>query len=249
MNNTTPTLDDGTVIPNYKSINIWVSVMCAVPSKDVDEDEAPLEGIRKMNLMIKSLINKIPLVKLGLWNPAAVSKNIFLKELPEDVDVVEKYAFDFNRFLSPGKNVYCRLNLYYNLKKISISEIESVIAGFKKPRVQHMSLSHSDAISPIQMGTFTGSVKAMAESPDFTKSFQKFFKLKISDCGGPILNRNSRGQKIQKNGCCIMNWINPTSMMIKTMQSFPTSVKIHPWSTAIFWNSYERSSYIHSVSG
>ena len=41
-----------------------------------------------------------------------------------------------------------------------------------------MSLSHSDAISPIQMGTFTGSVKAMAESPDFTKSFQKFFKLK-----------------------------------------------------------------------
>ena len=40
-----------------------------------------------------------------------------------------------------------------------------------------MSLAHSDVISPCQMGFFTGSVKAMAESPDFLDSFKTFFKL------------------------------------------------------------------------
>ena len=152
--------------------------MCAIPSKYVEEEEAPFEGIRKMNRMIRSLTNKIPSVKLGLWNPASGSTNTFLKELPEDVDVVEKHAYNFNRFISPGKNLYCRLNLFYNLTRTSVSEIESIIVGFKKPRVQFMSLAHSDAISPCQMGFFTGSVKAMAESSDFSDSFKKFFKLK-----------------------------------------------------------------------
>ena len=172
--------DDDTVIHGLnksKYSNIRVSVMCAIPSKDVEEDEAPFEGIRKMNRMVKSLINKIPSVKLAVWNPASGSSNTFLKELPEDVDVVEKYAHDFNRFISPGKNLYCRLNLFFNPNKTSISEIDSVIAGFRKPRVQFMSLAHSDAISPCQMGFFTGSVKAMAESSDFSNSFKKFFKL------------------------------------------------------------------------
>ena len=51
-------------------------------------------------------------------------------------------------------------------RKKSLSEIENVIAGFNKPRVQYMSISHSDSLSPIEMGTFTGSVKAMSTSPD-----------------------------------------------------------------------------------
>ena len=41
-----------------------------------------------------------------------------------------------------------------------------------------MSPAHSDALSPIQMGSLTGSVKAMAESKDFRDSFKKLFKLK-----------------------------------------------------------------------
>ena len=152
--------------------------MCAVPVKDVNEDEAPLVAIRKMNGVLKSLINKIPLVKIGLWNPDSSSKNTYLKELPENIDVVEKYVFDYNRFLSPGKNIYCRIKLVYNPNKTSSSEIESVISNFRKPRVQHMILSHSDALSPVQMGTLTGSVRAMSESPDFKNSFKEYFKLK-----------------------------------------------------------------------
>ena len=41
-----------------------------------------------------------------------------------------------------------------------------------------MSIAHSDATSLVQMGSFTGSVKAMCESPDFLHSFKKFFELK-----------------------------------------------------------------------
>ena len=33
--------------------------MCAIPNKDIDEDETPLEAIRKMNRMAKILINVV----------------------------------------------------------------------------------------------------------------------------------------------------------------------------------------------
>ena len=74
--------------------------------------------------------------------------------------------------------MYCRINIFYNASKASISEIEGVISGFKKPRVQFLQLAHSDSPSPIQMGSITGSVKAMAISPDFIQTFKKMFKLK-----------------------------------------------------------------------
>ena len=87
----TTILDDDTVIPSKsKCENVRVSVMCAIPAKDVEEEESPLEGIRKMNRMIKSLSNKIPSVKLGLWNSSSIFTSTFLKELPKDVDVAEK---------------------------------------------------------------------------------------------------------------------------------------------------------------
>ena len=132
LHNSSSILDNETVIPtNKSSTNVRVWVMCAVPVKDIDEDEAPLGAIRKMNGMIKSLINKIPLVKLGLWHPESPSKNTFLKEVPENVYIVEKYVYNYNRFLSPGCNIYCRLNLFYNPNKTSPWEIESVIIGLK----------------------------------------------------------------------------------------------------------------------
>ena len=84
-----------------------------------------------------------------------------LSELPEDVDTVEKYAYDCNRFVSPGKNIHCRLHTIFNKQETSKDEIEEVIAGFRKPRTQFMSISHSDAFCPKQMGFFAGSVKAM----------------------------------------------------------------------------------------
>ena len=61
------TSDDDTVRAGLD--NIRLSVMVAVPSKDVDEEEAPLEAIRKVNTMIKCLVNKLPSIKLGLWKP------------------------------------------------------------------------------------------------------------------------------------------------------------------------------------
>ena len=69
-----------------------------------------------MNGMIKSLINKIPSCKLGKWNTEKGAWNSFLKELPEDVDIVGKYIHDYNRFGSPGQNQYVRLNIFYDEK-------------------------------------------------------------------------------------------------------------------------------------
>ena len=66
-------LDDDATVPcsplSRSLLRTRMSMMVTVPGTDkgIDEDEAPLEAIRKMNLMIKSLINKIPSIKLGPW--------------------------------------------------------------------------------------------------------------------------------------------------------------------------------------
>ena len=86
-----------------------MSMMITVPgnNKGIDEDEAPLEAIRKMNLMIKSLINKIPSIKLGPWLNTEGNDNKYLLELPDDVKIVEKYVHEYTRFVSPGARIYC----------------------------------------------------------------------------------------------------------------------------------------------
>ena len=73
-------------------------MMVMVPGIDtgIDEDEAPFEAIRNINLMLRSLVNKIPSVRLGPWIINKAKKEKFIKELPEDVDITEIYAFDFN---------------------------------------------------------------------------------------------------------------------------------------------------------
>ena len=55
--------------------------MVAIPAKDIEEEEAPLEAIRKVNAMLKFLINKLPSVKIGLWNPDKNEKNSLLTPL------------------------------------------------------------------------------------------------------------------------------------------------------------------------
>ena len=174
--------DDDTVVPTPKtsrySSNIRLSSMISVPSKDISDEEAPFEAIRKMNGMLKSLFNKIPSCKIGKWKTEKGEKPIFLHELPEDVDIAEQYIYDYSRFTSPGQNCYFRINICFDGKKTSEAEILSVIIGFKIPRVQWMNKAHSDSLSPVEMGFFTGSVRAMAESTDFLNSFIKMFQLK-----------------------------------------------------------------------
>ena len=58
-----------------------------------------------MNAMVKSRINKCPSVKLGIWNLQEGERNNFLLELPENIDVAEKYAHDFNEFFHQ-KRIY-----------------------------------------------------------------------------------------------------------------------------------------------
>ena len=131
--------------------------------------QAPFVATEKMNAMLKALSNKLP-CRLGPWKMnqtnMVIKKKDLLKELPLDVDLTESYVYDYNRFLSPGKTCYVRMNIFYS-NITSISEIQSVISTFKQPREQFFELSHSSAPNPVQIGTLTGSVKAMATSPDF----------------------------------------------------------------------------------
>ena len=175
--------DSATVVLGSKakcSGKIRMSMMIAIPgaNKGIDEDEAPLEAIRKMNNMVKSLINKIPSIKLIPWVPQEGKTVISLLELPEDVDIVEKYIFDYNRFVSPGGRIYCRLHLSFDEQRTNKAEISAVANTFKKPRMQFLQPAHSDSTSPVQMGTFTGSVKSMADSPDFGNTLKKMFRIK-----------------------------------------------------------------------
>ena len=74
--------------------------MIQIPSKKqvINDDNAPLEAIKKINEMIKALTNKIP-VKIVLWQYSSKSNikptsSEFYTCLPEDVDIAEGYIFD-----------------------------------------------------------------------------------------------------------------------------------------------------------
>ena len=68
------------------------------------------------------------------------------------------------------------MNMYFKPPK-SLGEIVAVTSGFKKKMKQFLQLAHSDAISPIAMGSLTGSVKEMATSTDFSEVFKQLFDL------------------------------------------------------------------------
>ena len=204
-----------------------------VPGEDkgIDEEEAPLEAIRRMNAMIKSLINKLPSIRLGPWKYDKKTSSKMISEFPEDVDRVEKYAFDFNRFISPGDRAYCRLHIFYD-DSTNLAEINSIISGFKKPRIQFLQLAHSDALSPIAMGTLTGSVKEMAESPDFHSVFKKKFNLSSLGLWWTQPRAENVGNFTPKKFCIHYELDRPD--VKKTKTSSPSLIEIPIPSTIIF---------------
>ena len=182
--------DDSTVANDNCAVsecpnNIRTTMMYKLPSKsgDISEEDAPFLSIQKMNQMIKALTNKLP-CKIGPWKLKDNKTNLkitdLLTELPEDIDFVETYIYDFNRFLSLEKNGYVRLNFYYS-DDTCLPEIEQVISQFKIPRIQFLEKAHSDALVPKTIGTLTGSVEAMAHSSDFKATFQ--YKFALSSLG------------------------------------------------------------------
>ena len=175
---------DNFTVTDYPN-NIRTTMMYKLPPKsgDLSEEDAPILSIQKMNQMIKALTNKLP-CKIGPWKLKDTKTKLkmtdLLSELPEDIDFVETYVYDFNRFLSLDKNGYVRLNFFYS-DSTCLPEIEQVISQFKIPRTQFLEKAHSDALVPKTIGTLTGSVEAMASSKDFKDTFQ--YKFGLSSLG------------------------------------------------------------------
>lgn len=70
-----------------------MAMMFVVPSKEdgIDDGDAPIEAIKKINLMVKTVINKIPGIRIGPWLVGKdINKESLLKRLPEDINVVER---------------------------------------------------------------------------------------------------------------------------------------------------------------
>ena len=117
----------------YGRVRMPITIMVPWAETCIHKEETPLEATRQMNTIFKILANKLPWIHLGPWientdNKSKTDK--FLKDLSEDVGVVEIYQFNFSIFVSPGERLYCRLHVYYDLLIISIAEIESAIQGF-----------------------------------------------------------------------------------------------------------------------
>ena len=181
-------LDDDVTLENDNSAtsefpnSVRLTMMYKLPTKTGDycEDDAPIISIQIMNKMIKALTNKIH-CRVGPWKLQGRKTHLkmkdLVKELPEEVNFVESYVYDYSRFLRLGKTGYVRLHVFYS-EETSLAEIQSVIDQFRIPRTQFLEVSHSNAISPVTIGTLTGSVEAMATSSDFKKTFQYKFDLK-----------------------------------------------------------------------
>ena len=180
--------DDDSTVGNDNSAtsefpnSVRLTMMYKLPTKTGDycEEDAPIISIQIMNQMIKALTNKVH-CRVGPWKlqgrKTTLQKKDLLKELPEEVNFVESYVYDYSRFLRLGKTGYVRLHVFYS-EETSLAEIQSVIDQFRIPRTQFLEIAHSNAISPVAVGTLTGSVEAMATSSDFKNSFQYKFNLK-----------------------------------------------------------------------
>ena len=101
--------------------------MYKLPEKKeiIDEDNPVTLGIQKINAMLKALTNKIT-CHIGPWKQkdkkTKLKKEDLLTQLPDDVDFVESYVYDFKRFLTLGKTGYVRINIFYS-DDTNISEI------------------------------------------------------------------------------------------------------------------------------
>ena len=158
--------------------SVRMTMMFKIPSETegCSTEEAPLIAIKKMNDMLKALSNKLP-CRVGPWlnvniKTGELKSKDLLKTLPEDVDFVESYVYDYNRFIQPGKNGYVRLLIFYS-DRTSVQEISSVVSQFKTPRERFFDVAHSNATNPVHIGCLTGSVNAMAESQDFYRVMKK----------------------------------------------------------------------------
>ena len=84
--------------------------------------------------MLKALMNKLP-CRVGPRNTRNLAydylkENNSLTNLPEDIDFVESYIFDYNRFLALGKNLYVKLNIFYS-DLTNLSDIKSAVIQLK----------------------------------------------------------------------------------------------------------------------
>jgi len=155
-------------------------LMVAIPTEKegmVQEDSLPA-ALEKVNAMIRSLRNKKPHVRVGHWNwKDDVNREDLLEEVPTDVDTAEKVMYGFQRFVRPGQYCYYRLNLYF-LEETDLATVTYYTEQFRIQRQQYLELAPSDALEPLELGTFTGSVEAMASSPNVKACFRRMFALK-----------------------------------------------------------------------
>lgn len=143
--------------------------MYVIPSseKGIDEDKAPLKSIRGMNKMIRILVNKYLLVKFGPLISPVKRTNLLLAKFPEDVNIVERYVFDHNKFIFSRNRSY--------ITKTSIGEIKVIIARLKNAH------NSSNVSTPtpqlLYIGTIIGFIIEMATSRNVLNTFKKKFQL------------------------------------------------------------------------
>ena len=89
--------------------SIRMTMMFKIPSKKegCSDKEAPIVAIQKMNEMLKALSNKLP-CRVGPWldnnlTNGSIQDSDLITTLPEDIDFVESYIYEYNRFILPGK--------------------------------------------------------------------------------------------------------------------------------------------------
>ena len=81
--------------------SVRMTMMFKLPTKKdgCSEEDAPLTAVKKMNLMIKALTNKLP-CRVGKWGITKSTiptddKGLY-NSFPENIDIVESYVFNFN---------------------------------------------------------------------------------------------------------------------------------------------------------
>ena len=173
-----------------------LNLMFSMPDEESSEtNDCITEAVHAMNELIEPLINKIPSIRLCPWLtfPSAVKKKEYLKRLPNNVDIVERYVYDFSRSIAFGQKGFCRIQVVFP-DSVTVDQITHSSDKLRIPRVQHLRPANSDALYPYTIGTLTGSVRAMAFSKDFHRVFKSKFGLRHLGLWWTMARTKSKGQ-------------------------------------------------------
>jgi hypothetical protein len=177
--------DDGSTTTNQqRNIHANTRLQLMVTPDESEKKDAAQTILKKVNDVIKTMVNKIPSCRIAPWTMEvdSLETDALIESFLDDADrdtmmaQAEKSLYGFSRHVSPNARGYFRINIFHD-DTVTKSEFEEVAKLVQIRKEQSLQVAYSNATAPIQAGFFVGSTESMASSSNVKATFKELFSL------------------------------------------------------------------------